>query len=404
MTAEKLLQEADSFQSELIAHRHWLHTHPETGFDLTETREYVRKALTNLGLQPVNCGKAGLVATIGDGSTGRVFLIRADMDALPIREEADIDFASTNGNMHACGHDMHTTMLLGAAKLLKQHESEIHGTIKLMFQPAEEILSGSKDMIDAGVLTSPAVDAALMIHVTAGTPLPAGTVIVSSPGISAPAADYFTITVHGKSCHGSTPKEGIDALTAAAHILLALEEPLARELSASDEAVLTIGSLHAGTAANVISDLAVLQGTLRTYDESIRAMLKTRIEEIASGIATTFRASAEVTFDSGCPTLVNDEALSVAVTDYTTELLGSQAVLTTAMLGGGRPSRSGGSEDFAYVSHEIPALILILAAGEPDRGYLYSQHHPQVKFDDAVLSKGSAVYAYNAMRWLNENR
>ena len=171
---------------------------------------------------------------------------------------------------------MHTSMLLGAARILKQHEDEIQGTIKLMFQPAEEIFEGSQDMIEAGVLKNPDVDAALMIHVMAGMPFEAGTVIVSAPGVSAPAADYFNIKVRGKGCHGSMPNTGVDPLNAAAHILIALEEISARELAMSDQAVLTIGTMNAGVAANVIPDTVDMGGSIRTFDQAPRAVSKQR--------------------------------------------------------------------------------------------------------------------------------
>ena len=395
------MQEAAALQEEIKSHRLWLHTHAETGFDLTETKPYVKSTLTEMGYTVQECGKAGLVTTVGKPG-GKVLLLRADMDALPIAEEADVDFACKNGRMHACGHDMHTAMLLGAAKILKAHESELGGTVKLMFQPAEEIFEGSKDMIASGVLENPRPDAALMIHVAAGMPLPAGTVVVSAPGVSAPAADYFTIRVHGKGCHGSAPQNGIDPLTAAAHILIALQEIHARELSASDEAVLTIGTFHAGEAGNVIPDTATMGGTIRTYDEKTRAYLKERMTAIAQSIAEAFRASAEVSFGSGCPTLVNDKDLSEKVTGYLKGLLGASHAFTTAELNGGKPARGGGSEDFAYVSHEVPSLMLALAAGEPSKGYVYPQHHPKVKFDESVLSTGAAVFVDCALQYLRE--
>lgn len=401
MTKEQILQEAAALQEEIKSHRLWLHTHAETGFDLTETKPYVKSTLTEMGYTVQECGKAGLVTTVGKPG-GKVLLLRADMDALPIAEEADVDFACKNGRMHACGHDMHTAMLLGAAKILKAHESELGGTVKLMFQPAEEIFEGSKDMIASGVLENPRPDAALMIHVAAGMPLPAGTVVVSAPGVSAPAADYFTIRVHGKGCHGSAPQNGIDPLTAAAHILIALQEIHARELSASDEAVLTIGTFHAGEAGNVIPDTATMGGTIRTYDEKTRAYLKERMTAIAQSIAEAFRASAEVSFGSGCPTLVNDKDLSEKVTGYLKDLLGANRAFTTAELSGGKPARGGGSEDFAYVSHEVPSLMLALAAGEPSKGYVYPQHHPKVKFDESVLSTGAAVFVDCALQYLRE--
>ena len=401
MTKEQIMQEAAALQEEIKTHRLWLHTHAETGFDLTETKPYVKSTLTEMGYTVQECGKAGLVTTVGKPG-GKVILLRADMDALPIAEEADVDFACKNGRMHACGHDMHTAMLLGAAKILKAHESELDGMVKLMFQPAEEIFEGSKDMIVSGVLENPRPDAALMIHVAAGMPLPAGTVVVSAPGVSAPAADYFTIRVHGKGCHGSAPQNGIDPLTAAAHILIALQEIHARELSASDEAVLTIGTFHAGEAGNVIPDTATMGGTIRTYDEKTRAYLKERMTAIAQSIAEAFRASAEVSFGSGCPTLVNDKDLSEKVTGYLKDLLGASHAFTTAELSGGKPARGGGSEDFAYVSHEVPSLMLALAAGEPSKGYPYPQHHPKVKFDESVLSTGAAVFVDCAINYLRE--
>lgn len=401
MTKEQILREAKALQEEIKSHRLWLHTHAETGFDLTETKPYVKSALMKMGYTVQECGKAGLVTTVGKPG-GKVILLRADMDALPIAEEADVDFACQNGRMHACGHDMHTAMLLGAAKILKAHESELDGMVKLMFQPAEEIFEGSKDMIASGVLENPTPDAALMIHVAAGMPLPAGTVVVSAPGVSAPAADYFTIRVHGKGCHGSAPQNGIDPLTAAAHILIALQEIHARELSASDEAVLTIGTFHAGEAGNVIPDTATMGGTIRTYDEKTRAYLKERMTAIAKNVAEAFRATAEVSFGSGCPTLVNDKALSETVTGYLKDLLGANRAFTTAELNGGKPARGGGSEDFAYVSHEVPSLMLALAAGEPSKGYVYPQHHPKVKFDESVLSTGAAVFVDCALQYLRE--
>ena len=224
MNGELLLQEAQGHEQELVEKRHYLHRHAELGFDLKETVAFVKAELTAMGYEPKDCGKAGVVVTAGGKKPGKVFLIRGDMDALPMHEESGVDFASETENMHACGHDMHATMMLGAAKLLKAHEDEIEGTVKLMFQPAEEISAGSHDMIQAGVLENPHVDAALMIHVMAGVPFPAGSVVVSDGGISAPGADCFEIRVQGKGCHGSMPNNGVDPITVAAHIITALQE------------------------------------------------------------------------------------------------------------------------------------------------------------------------------------
>ena len=408
MTSEKLLQEAEALRAQILAERRWLHENAETGFDLNKTHAFVKQELADMGYQPVDCGRAGIVALAGGKKPGKVFLLRADMDALPIQEESGVEFACKSGNMHACGHDLHTAMLLGAARLLKAHETEIPGTVKLMFQPAEEIFEGSHDMIEAGLLENPKVDAALMIHVMAGMPFPAGTVIVSAPGVSAPAADYFEIKVRGKGCHGSMPNTGIDPLTAAAHILIGLQELQARELAMDDRAVLTIGTMNAGTAANVIPDSVTMGGSIRTFDEETRAMLKKRMAEIAGGIAQAFRAEADVAFGSGCPTLVNDRDLSACCETYVKELLGKGKAFSVAELnamgGGGQSSKSAGSEDFAYVSQEVPSIMLALASGQPEKGYQYPQHHPMVKFDESVLPVGSAVYAYTALRWLEEHK
>ena len=395
---ELILQQADALHEELVTHRRRLHACAETGFDLKNTRDYVRAQLTKMGYSPMDFGRCGLVADIGTGH--KTILLRADMDALPIREETGLNYASTNGNMHACGHDMHTAMLLGAAKLLKAHEKDLKGRVRLLFQPAEEIFEGAKDMIARGALEG--VDAAMMIHVTVGAPLPTGTAIISSPGISAPAADYFTIEVQGRGCHGSAPQDGVDAITAAAHILIALQELQARELGINDKAVLTIGTIQGGTAPNAIASSVTMGGTLRTLDEHLRTRIKTRMSEISRGIAAAFRAEAEVRFGSGCPSLHNDEKVSQNVTKYLKDLLGNTCAYTTrALAPGGGPS-AGGSEDFAYISRKVPSVMVALAAGNPSKGYTWPLHHPKVRFDEDALPIGAAIHAYSAIRWLNE--
>ena len=410
MNSKEMIELANGYKDELIKIRRYLHKHPEVGFELTETKSFVKRKLEEMGYQVEEVGKSGLVVKVGGVKPGKVFLIRADMDALPIKEEADVEFMSANGNMHACGHDMHTTMLLGAAKLLKQYENEIDGTIKLMFQPAEEIFEGSKDMIEHGVLENPHVDAALMIHVTANLALPEGTILVSAPGVSAPAADYFEIVVKGKGCHGSAPNNGIDPINVAAHILIALQEIHARELSSSDNAVLTIGKIAGGSVPNVIPNTVSMEGSIRTYDEDTRSFLKDRIEGISKGIANAFRSEVKINYGSGCPTLLNSTELSEEIECYVKELLGENKAISVAKMhsktkkSGKKSSSGAGSEDFAYISHDVPSIMLALAAGHPEKGYNYPQHHPKVKFDEDVLTSGSAVYAYTALRYLQEHK
>ncbi len=414
MNPDILLGEAASLQKTLIAQRRFLHTHPGVGFDIKETTDFVHEQLVQMGYTPKPYGKAGLIALCGHNEAPdeqhkkrKTFLLRADMDALPIREEADVDFKSTNGNMHACGHDTHTTMLLGAARLLKQHEKELQGTVVLCFQPAEEILEGAKDMIKAGVLRDTKPDAALMIHIATEMPFETGSVVICDGGVSAPAADYFEIHIQGKGCHGAMPQLGIDPITVAAHTITALQEIHARELSMYDEAVLTIGKLHAGNAFNAIPDTALLSGTIRAFDETIRKLIKERMETIVTGTASVFRGEATLNFTSGCPTLTNDATLSGDVVRYMKELLGPKRTFTVGQLqsmnSDSKASKATGSEDFAYFSHEVPSIMLSLSGGKAEDGYNNPLHHPQVKFDETALSIGSAVYAYNAIRWLEEH-
>lgn len=407
MSPKNLLKEAEKIKDIIIKNRRELHKTAELGFDLKNTVSLVKKELEKMGIEPTDCGKSGIVVTVGKNQD-KVFLLRADMDALPIEEKSGLDFASQNGNMHACGHDMHTAMLLGAARLLKSHEDEICGTVKLMFQPAEEILKGADDMIKSGLLENPKVDAGMMIHVMAGMALETGTVMISPPGVTALAADYFEIVINGKGCHGAMPNTGIDSLNVASHILINLQEITAREISLSDRAVLTVCSIESGNAANVIPDSVTMRGAVRSFDTNIQEFIKKRIVEISENTAKVFRADASVTFTNSCPPLVNDADLSISAEKYTKELLGDKKALSVADLmsvtGGDNKSKASGSEDFAYVSQKIPAIMLTLAAGHPQKGFEHPQHHPMVKYDEDALPIGSAVYAYTALRWLEDNK
>lgn len=402
MLKNGLLKDAKACLREIVGVRRYLHTNAEVGFDLGKTLSFVKSKLEEIGCVPKECGRAGIVATVGN-PVGKAFLLRADMDALPLREQSGVPFACKSGRMHACGHDMHTAMLLGAARLLKARESLLHGQVKLLFQPAEEILEGAKNVVEAGALEAPEVDAAMMLHVMTGVELPAGTVVVSSAGVGAPAADYFTIKVRGKGCHGSAPWNGVDALTAAAHILLALQEISARELSLAQPAVLTVGSLKTPMVGNAIPDEAILHGTLRAFDENVRATVKNRIEGISESVAKAFRARAKVIFGGGCPTLGNDGELSSFVESAAKNLLGDDCVYNSGQLCGEERARNIGSEDFAYISHAVPSVMVALAAGRRDEGYKYPLHHPKATFDEAALPIGSALYAHIAIEWLNNN-
>ena len=386
-----MLEKAMKMKEELVEHRRWLHAHAETGFDLDQTTDYVCRQLENMGYLPRRIGRCGIVMD-HNRSEGPTFLLRADMDALPIHEEANVDFKSQTENMHACGHDLHTAMLLGAAKLLVNED--LPGNVRFLFQPAEELLEGAKDMIDSGILEG--VDAAIMIH-SAIAPLPSGMAIISSPGISAPAADYFTIRIRGKSCHGSAPQDGIDPLPCAAQLLLAIQNIQTRELGLNDRAVLTIGSIHGGTAANVIADTVEMRGSMRTADEWVRQKLRSRITEIVNSMSAVFRCKGEITFDSGCPCLLNDEGMSDLAARCLMETLGKDFAKTTLELNPKGSPTAGGSEDFAYISQQVPSVMVAVCAGNSE----HPLHHPKVVFDEDALPYGAAAYASVAVEYLN---
>jgi len=398
MGQKSFLEAAESMQPQLSSWRQELHRLAETGFELEQTCKLVTEALRDMGCDPKPCGRAGVVADIVGTHPGKTILLRADMDALPMREESEEPFACMEGRMHACGHDMHTAMLLGAAALLQQRRDTLHGTVRLMFQPAEELLEGAKDMIAAGVLESPKVDAAVMLHVLVGLPIPTGTLIVSAPGISAPAADYFTITVQGHGCHGAMPYTGIDPLPAAAHILLGLQSIQTRELQAP--AMLTIGAVHAGDAGNVIPNLVTMRGTLRTADEHAREHLKRRMEQMCASIGEAFRTAVSVEFTNGTPTFRNDPTLCDAVFRTLQPMLGESVLDAAAMKRTESSNGMSGSEDFAYVSHTVPTVLLALCAGSTQDGYQRPLHHPRTRFSETVLPIGAAAYAQAALQWL----
>ncbi len=389
----ELIKNAKALQTDLIRYRRFLHQHAEVGFSLSQTQAFVKEKLTEMGYAPEACGKAGVVAALG-AKNAKSILLRADMDALPIEERTGLPFACKRGNMHACGHDLHTAILLGAAKLLREREAQLPCNVVFLFQPAEELLEGAEDCLRTGILEEYDVQSALTLHVLTDEGLPTGTVVIPAQGVGAPAADYFEIAIKGKACHGSTPQNGVDALTVAAHTLIALQELASRELSIASPAVLTVGKLLGGSAGNAIADFAQLQGTLRAFDEGVREQVKKRLKEIAQGIAKTFRASARVRFLGGCPTLINDGEICRKLQKSIGQVLDGSKILLGETLGGDVKTRSGGSEDFAYISQKVPSAMLALAAGKgKKRGSVYPLHHPKVDFDESVLWVGAAALA-----------
>ena len=400
-----IIQEAVMLAPEIIKNRRYLHQNAEVHNELPVTQKYVKEQLIAMGLEPNEISKSSLVVNIKGSKPGKTFLLRADMDALPMKEQVDLPFKSQTENMHACGHDLHTSMLLGAAKILKAHQDEIEGTVKLMFQPAEETLTGAAEMIEGGVLENPKVDAAMMIHVFAGIPAPTGLIFYMATGPASASSDWFDIKIQGKGGHGAVPHMAVDPLVTMSNIHLAIGEINSREVDPDKFLVITPCVLQGGTIGNVIPDSAFMQGTIRTFDNDVREFAKKRVKEIAEGIAATYRCTATVEYSRGCPSLINNQEVRDSVVKYTKELIGPKAVLDASVIPGAGGGRMGGSEDFAFISEKVPSTMLGLAANIVDKdGNSYGQHHPKVQFDEKALPVGAAVYANAALSWLREHK
>lgn len=384
------LEQAREIQEEIIANRRVIHSYAEWGFDLPQTYAYVTEQLKSYGYQPEKVGKMGVVCTAG--RPGPTILLRADMDALPMAEETGVSYAAANGNCHSCGHDCHTAMLLGAAKLLKSRESELAGTVKFMFQPAEEQLAGALDMIAGGVLETPHVDAALALHIVVGLEVARSGHVCCVHHCSKNSGDAVRIIVEGRDAHGAQPELGVDAIHIAAHIILALEGLKAREVPIGQESVVLVGRIEGGTTCNTMAGQAILDLSIRATGPKERAFLMRRTEEIARGVAETFRGTVRVEHQYGAPALVNDEGLMLEFQQYLREILPPERVVDCEKI--------GGTEDFTMVAEKVPSVFLELGVGSPDEGYLHSIHQPAMQVDESALPTGSAAYAQCALRWL----
>ena len=396
---KKYFEEAKNLQSELVEIRRELHMTPEIGMDLPITTQIVKNRLESLGLEPKLYGKSGISVTIGK-KEGKCFLIRGDMDALPIKEEADISHRSKNENMHACGHDFHTTMLLGAAKLLKDNENSINGKVKLMFQPGEELLAGAKEMIKEGILENPKVDAAAMIHVYPGIDAKSGTFVLPEKGFFSTASDWYEVNIQGKGGHAAMPDLTIDPLMVMSHIHLTLQNITSQEISKEDFGIISTTIMKGGVVDNAIPDTAYMRGSIRTLTEDTRKLIFKRIPEVANGIAQSFGATVNPVMIEGCPASVVDEDLCTFVRTALKDEMGEDSVIYPEEVG---MKRLGGSEDFSYITQEVPSTMLLLAAGRPEDGFKYGVHHPKVEFDEEILHRGSAALCIMATKWLEEN-
>jgi len=387
-------ERALELKDETIANRRHIHKNAETGLDLPKTKAYVMEKLTEYGLEPKDCGY-GVTATLGKG--GKILLLRADMDALPMPEESGEEFACPTGKeAHTCGHDFHAAMLLTAAKMLKEKEDTLEGTIKFMFQPAEETFEGSKNMIENGILENPPVDAALAYHVSPGK-MPIGLFMYNDKDTMMYSVDGFKITIHGKGSHGAYPHVGVDPINIGVHIHLALQELIARESDPTHSCVLTIGQFAGGTAANIIPETAVLQGTIRTNKPEARELLVRRMKEVAEKTAAVYNGTVDIEMISEVPPLICNPKLTDEVVGYMQEL-GIPGLTPYPGIS------ASASEDFAVIAEKVPSTFMYLSAGYLDERGQYPAHHPKAQFNEDVCPIGAACLAHCASQWLKNNK
>ena len=387
-------ERALQLKEETVAHRRWFHANAEVGLDMPKGQAYVLEELKKLGISAQACGH-GVTATVG--KPGKCILLRADMDALPMQEESGLAFACPTGTeAHTCGHDFHAAMLLTAAKILKENESALEGTVKFMFQPAEETFEGARDMIAQGILENPAPDAALAYHVTAGK-MPVGIYMYNSTGTMMFSVDGFRITIRGRGAHGAYPHASIDPINIACHVYLALEALIAREVDPAKANLLTVGQFHAGNANNIIPETAVLEGTIRSNDKASRELLVRRMREVAEGTAAVYGSTAEIQMLSQVPPLICDPKLTEQIVGYMQQLEIPGAMPYPGIA-------ASASEDFASIAEKIPGVFLYLSAGFPDDRGAAPAHNPKVQFNEDVCPMGAACYAHCAVQWLKNNK
>ena len=392
-----LLVDARSRLPEVVAIRRRIHRHPEIGTDLPVTQAVVVEELAKLGLEPVlGQGLTSVTAVIEGSKPGPTVLLRADMDALPLTEDTGLDFASEiDGAMHACGHDTHVAMLLGAARLLLDRRADLPGKVILMFQPGEEGLGGAKTMIDEGLLeaagpTTPS--GALAVHI--GTRYPTGEIHLR-PGPQMAATDVIRITVHGRGGHASAPHLALDPIAVAAEIVLALQVMVTRRIDVFDPAVVTIAQITTGTTNNIIPETAFLFGTIRTVSETTRDEVRAGVRRVVEGIAAAHGATAEVDLEAGYPVTINDSGFTAFVMDTARSLIDADKVVEL-------PAPIMGAEDFSYVLQRVTGAMAFLGARPEglDPTTAPQNHSNRVVFDEPAMAVGVALYTAVALRHL----
>ncbi len=372
------------FQPQVIEWRRHLHQRPELGFQEELTAQFVAQKLLEWGIDhQTGIAKTGIVATIPGKRPGPVLAIRADMDALPIQEENEVSYRSQHdGIMHACGHDGHTAIALGTAYYLSQHRDDFAGTVKFIFQPAEEGPGGAKPMIEAGVLNNPDVDAIIGLHLWNNLPL--GTVGVRSGALMA-AVECFRCKIFGKGGHGAMPHQTIDSVVVSAQIVNALQTIVARNVDPLESAVVTVGELHAGKALNVIADSAQMSGTVRYFNPALAGYFGKRVEAVIAGVCQSHGASYELDYWQLYPSVINNPRMA--------ELVRSVAANVVETPVGVVPEcQTMGGEDMSFFLQAVPGCYFFVGSANPAKDLAYPHHHPRFNFDEAALGMGMEMF------------
>lgn len=384
-------QEASDLFDELVARRRDLHQHPETAFEEVRTSNIVAEELTKLGLEVQRgVGKTGVVAMLEGNGDGPTVLVRADMDALPIQELNERDYVSqTAGKMHACGHDGHTTIALGVAKVLTKHKEKLNGRVKFVFQPAEEIAQGAKAMISDGVLNDPKPDVSLGLHLW--NPLPVGQVGVAE-GATMAGSSTFTINLEGRGGHGAQPHVTIDPVVCAAQLVIAFQTIVARNVNPEDTAVVSVTQIHTGDAHNVIPQKAMLNGTMRTYKKEVRDLLSRRMEEITAGICQAMGCHYDIEIHHSTIPLYNNPDVTRKLMPMFADLFGEENLRHDA--------RTMGGEDMAFLMDDIPGMFFFVGSANAEKDLAYGHHHPRFDFDEQALPLGVAALSAAVAEYL----
>ena len=380
-----ILVQAQVIKEEIVKFRRWFHRHPELGFEEFETSKFIENYLRGLGLD-VRTGyaKTGISAVLEGALPGNTVLLRADIDGLPVKEAVESDFKSeTEGRMHACGHDTHMAMLLGAARLLVDNREKLKGKVKFIFQPAEEYVSGARAIIDEGILQNPAVDVALALHIIPD--IESGSIEIKE-GIITASMDEFEITILGKGGHGSNPQSTIDPIMTGALLVTAIQTIVSRKISPTQGAAVSICQFIAGSKSNIIPQSAYLSGTIRCFDPAVRKLIFEELERITKGICDTAGAGYNLKINDQVPAVVNDGVLYADFIACTSEILGKDEIRIMS-------APRTYSEDFSLFGEKIPSLLFFLGTKNPEKNCIYPLHSQDFRIDEDVLPLGSALFA-----------